>query len=201
MANAGESESMSQADDSAASHSRASDLSQSYHEDASTRGSRTRTKGSRTQEGKIRRVCAFWLGSTLYALDVRVVRRIIPIQDAVPVPKTDPCVVGLQIQRGSAVTLINAVGLLGLREAFDPDKCGTALVVEADNLYFGIVIDRIESVVNAPTETFRRRTSDAEPEVIAGVYEALGDPPQPATLLDTDYILARVNQLRFKKTS
>jgi chemotaxis signal transduction protein len=179
--------------------SRASDGSGS--EIGSTRGSRSSQRASSLSTTSIRRVCTFWIGRTLYALDVRAVRRIIAIENAVPVPRAQAAVVGLQIQRGAAVPLIDIVQLLELQEKFDASKATTALVVEADRLVFGVAIDRVDAVINVGKDALRRRTSESEPEVFAGVFDEIGSPPRSATLLHTEKLLERVGGIRFHRAA
>ena len=151
--------------------------------------------------GAPKRICTFLLGEHLYAVDVRIVRRILPISNAVPVPRSHSAIVGVQIQRGVAVPLLNACELLGLSEtAFDAHAAPTALVIETDALHFGLTISRVEAVIAVRREDLRLRTSESEPEVIAGIYEAVGTPPQPVTLVSTEELLKRVARLRFRNT-
>lgn len=179
------------------SDSRVSDGSASRP--GSTRGSRSSGRASSLSESSIRRVCTFWLGRSLYALDVRVVRRILPIEGAVPVPRAHSAIVGLQIQRGMAVPLVNGAELLGLSESFDASQASVALLVEADGMNFGLTIGRVDAVLDVRKDALRRRTSESEPEAIAGVFDAIGDPPRAATLISTGALLHRVQQLRFSK--
>jgi chemotaxis signal transduction protein len=173
-------------------------LSEGVDSDAS----RASSHGSRStaNAGAPKRICAFVLGRSLYGVDVRIVRRILPVTNAIPVPRTDSAVVGLQIQRGVAVPLLNPCELLGLREQFDAGAATTALVIESEGLHFGLTISRVDAVVTVRREDLRPRTSESEPEVIAGVYEAVGSPPQPVTLLSSEQLLKRVARLRFRAT-
>jgi purine-binding chemotaxis protein CheW len=165
----------------------------------SSRGSQ-RGSRSTTSFGTPKRICTFLLGKNMYAVDVRIVRRILPINNAVPVPRSNSAIVGLQIQRGVTVPLLNACELLGLHETFDAHTAPTALVIEADGLHFGLTIARVDAVVTVRREDLRARTSESEPEVIAGIYEAVGTPPQPVTLVSTEELLKRVSRLRFRNT-
>jgi chemotaxis signal transduction protein len=106
----------------------------------------------------------------------------------------------MQIQRGVAVPLLDACALLGLREKFDAHTAPTALVIESDGLHFGLTIARVDAVVTVNREDLRPRTSESEPEVIAGIYEAVGTPPQPVTLVSTEELMKRVSRLRFRNT-
>lgn len=193
----GTSDSRSEARSDSKADSRGSDGSESRI--GSSRRSGSSTRGSSLSESSIRRVCTFWLGKSLYALDVRAVRRIMPIEGAVPVPRVNSAIVGLQIQRGIPVPLINVVEVLGLSEAFDALQATTALVIEAEGLHFGLTIGRVDAVLDVKKESLRRRTSESEPEVIGGVFDGIGDPPRAATLISTTQLLQRVNRIRFHK--
>jgi chemotaxis signal transduction protein len=163
------------------------------------------TPGSQSSAGQNsgapKRIVAFLLGEHMYAVDVRIVRRILPVSNAVPVPRSHSALVGLQIQRGAAVPLLNTCELLGLSEsAFDAHAAPTALVIETDGLTFGLTITRVDAVIPVRREDLRLRTGVSEPDGIAGIYEAVGTPPQPVTLVSTEELLKRVARMRFRNT-
>lgn len=147
-----------------------------------------------------RRVCVFRLGNSTYGVDVKAVRRIVTIEGLVPVPRSPSSLIGLQIIRGVAIPVVSLAEVLSLAEPLDQVRqAHMALVLVLDGVECGAAIERIEGVFDVRKAELQPRSSDAEPAAIAGIYPAVGDPPQPVTLLSIREISHRIHELRIRK--
>lgn len=147
-----------------------------------------------------RRICVFRLGNSTYGLDVKAVRRIVAIDGIVPVPRSPASLIGLQIIRGAAIPIISLTEVLSLPEPIEQARqARTALVLFLDGIECGAAIERIDGVADVRKAELLPRSSDAEPAAIAGIYPAVGEPPQPVTLLSVEEIARRIQELRIRK--
>jgi purine-binding chemotaxis protein CheW len=142
----------------------------------------------------------FRLGNSTYGVDVKAVKRIVSIEGVVPVPRSTNSIIGLQIIRGAAVPIVSLAEVLSLAEPLElARQARTALVLAVGGVECGVAVERIDGVSDVRKAQLQPRSSDAEPAAIAGVYSAVGQPPQPVTLLSLEEISRRVQEIRIRK--
>jgi len=94
-------------------------------------------------------VIVFIVGGERYAAEVRCVREVCPVRDLVPLPCTPPFVAGIVNVRGEVVTMIDLNVFFELPEK-GPAEITEALVVQAGDMTFGILADRVSGMRSIP---------------------------------------------------
>lgn len=110
---------------------------------------------SNTIENKTRDNCmdlsgkylTFVLGKEEYGLEILAVREIIGIMDITEVPQTPSFVTGAINLRGKVIPVINLRIKFGMAET-DYTKETCIIVVEADNVLIGIIVDTVSEVID-----------------------------------------------------
>ncbi|HEY2516307.1 MAG TPA: chemotaxis protein CheW [Polyangiaceae bacterium] len=159
---------------------------------SSSRGSRGAgsTGGS---SGLRQSLCAFWLGSRCFGLDVALVGEVVVIDAVTPVPKAHEALVGLFNLRGTPVPLVDAAAVLSL-EARSDDKRACAIVVRKDDLVVALAIEKMEAVIESGRGAFTAQSGGDEHPVVQGFLES-GE--RVVTVIAPDALLQRLDRLRF----
>ena len=111
----------------------------------------------------------FFLGDEEYGLEILKVREIIGLMDITPVPRTPEFIRGVINLRGKVIPVIELRQKFGMETVEQTDET-CIIVVQAEGMEMGIVVDRVSEVTDIATEE---------------IQEA----PSFGTSVDTDYIL------------
>ena len=112
----------------------------------------------------------FFLAKEEYGLEILKVREIIGMMDITPVPRTPEFIRGVINLRGKVIPVVE-LRLKFTMEAIEQTSETCIIVVQAQGMEMGIVVDRVSEVIDIATE-------------------AIQDPPSFGTSgIDTNYIL------------
>jgi purine-binding chemotaxis protein CheW len=162
-------------------------------------GADTSSHGS-TGQASARSLCAFWLGDKAYAVETAIVGEVLNVEAFIPVPGTPAAVLGLFDLRGTPVSLVDLEAVLGLPAAQRTGpKAPTVLVLRKGNvLVTGVLIDRMELVVQAGQGTFNPRDTSDENPVVQGFLELTSRQGLLLTVLDSAVLFQRLERLKFR---
>ena len=111
----------------------------------------------------------FFLGDEEYGLEILKVREIIGMMDITPVPRTPEFIRGVINLRGKVIPVVELRQKFGMETVEQTDET-CIIVVQAQGVEMGIVVDRVSEVTDIATEEIQ-------------------DAPSFGTSVDTDYIL------------
>lgn len=96
------------------------------------------------------KVLTFYLGGSLYGIDIKLVKEINRNVDFTPVPGSDASILGLFNMRGQIVTIFNLAHIIGSDENVSLDLCPCIILKPTDeNQHFiGFMIDKTGDVVD-----------------------------------------------------
>lgn len=118
-------------------------------------------------------ICTFMVGELFLGLEIGHVREILRYQDMTPVPLAPMAVSGLLNLRGEVVTAIDLRRQLGM-PATQPDAMPDIVVVDVDPIRVGLLVDRIEDIVEVGDGRFEDPPDTLDPAArrfIRGVYK------------------------------
>lgn len=97
----------------------------------------------------------FLLDDVVYAVDVRSVREILPLETVTSVPRTAPYLKGVMNIRGTVISVIDLRVLLNIPVKMD-DETSSIIVSEVQipsesEMVFGFIADDVQSVVGLET--------------------------------------------------
>ncbi len=107
------------------------------------------------------RVCLAIIGHELFAIDLRYVREVFPVQHVTPVPKLPSVIVGVANLRGTIMPLIDVRSALGLSGATGDQPF--AVVIKHGPQQVGLLVDDVpeirtvsrDDVLASPTQSDR----------------------------------------------
>ena len=111
----------------------------------------------------------FFLGDEEYGLEILKVREIIGMMDITPVPRTPEFIRGVINLRGKVIPVVELRQKFGMETVEQTDET-CIIVVQAQGVEMGIVVDRVSEVIDIAAEEIQ-------------------DAPSFGTTVDTDYIL------------
>ena len=111
----------------------------------------------------------FFLGDEEYGLEILKVREIIGMMDITPVPRTPEFIRGVINLRGKVIPVVELRQKFGMETVEQTDET-CIIVVQAQGVEMGIVVDRVSQVIDIAAEEIQ-------------------DAPSFGTTVDTDYIL------------
>jgi purine-binding chemotaxis protein CheW len=94
-------------------------------------------------------VVEFRLAKECYAIERQFVREVYPLKDLTPVPCTPPFMLGVVHIRGQILPVIDIKKFFDLPETGITDM-HMVVVVEADNIEMGILVDAVSGVAEVP---------------------------------------------------
>ena len=164
---------------------------------AGSAGSGRSGRAAKELQGDLERVCAFWLGSDCYGLDIRLVGEIVSVDRITEVPLASAVTRGLFNLRGTPVALLDFAQLLSLPTApvDDARKGVIALVLRSGNTECALTIDRMETVVTA--EDIVAAESVEANSLVAGFLALRSGSSERIAVLDGAGLLERIRTLRF----
>jgi purine-binding chemotaxis protein CheW len=106
-----------------------------------------------TAPGKLpSRVCVFALSQNLYAVDLRHIREVLPIDSITPIPGMPPVVIGMTNVRGSVVPIVDLRLLLELPQAETLPPF--AVILRHEDYQLAILVDRSPEIMTVLPEQF-----------------------------------------------
>jgi chemotaxis signal transduction protein len=149
-----------------------------------------------------RGLCAFWVGTQCFALEIGLVGELVAVDATLPVPLTRPEVIGLLNLRGTPLALVDGSMLLEVPAPAHPERRGRwALVLRAAGMVAALLIDQMDGVLSGAVAEGLRRTAEREEKrgVIEGYLEV---PPREGRatyvvrVVATDVLLERLRALK-----
>lgn len=119
----------------------------------------------------------FRLDEETYGINVMQVQEVLRVTEIAPVPGAPDYVLGIINLRGNVVTVIDTRERLGL-EARERDESTRIVIIEADKLVVGILVDAVSEVVDLPTSEIESPPSvgnDESSKYIQGVATRDGE--------------------------
>jgi purine-binding chemotaxis protein CheW len=97
------------------------------------------------------RVCVFTIDDDYYAVDLRHIREVLPIESITPILGMPPVVIGMTNVRGSVVPIVDLRLLLGLRPRQLPPF---AVVLRHESYELAILVDRSPEIMSVTPDQF-----------------------------------------------
>lgn len=94
---------------------------------------------------------SFNLGEEKYAVRAGYAKEIIKVPNVVRVPRTPPTVLGIINLRGRITPIIDPRPVLGLKAEKVTDA-GRVIIVEVEDLYTGMLVEKVEGITSVPRE-------------------------------------------------
>lgn len=119
----------------------------------------------------------FRLDEETYGINVMQVQEVLRVTEIAPVPGAPDYVMGIINLRGNVVTVIDTRQRLGL-EAKERDDSTRIVIIEADKLVVGILVDAVSEVVDLQTSEIESPPSvgnDESSKYIQGVATREGE--------------------------
>jgi len=104
-----------------------------------------RTPDTETEAGEMVEVLNFHLGTETYAVEIRCVHQVRPLERLTPVPCTPSFVAGVVNLQGEILSLLDFRRFLGLQQEGITDLM-EIIVVEAAGLKIGLMANRVDEV-------------------------------------------------------
>jgi purine-binding chemotaxis protein CheW len=133
------------------------------------------------------RVCLITLSGRLFALDLRSVREVFPVESITPVPGMPSVLSGVTNLRGIVVPLVDVRSLLGLSTAGTPPKFGVVIHHGANQV--GVLVDQVPEIRTVQQGQFlpapQTGETDAQPFIatILRIEDRMGGLLEVPTLL------------------
>ena len=119
----------------------------------------------------------FRLDNEIYGINVMQVQEVLRVTEIAPVPGAPHYVLGIINLRGNVVTVIDTRERLGL-EAKEVDESTRIVIIEADKMVVGILVDAVAEVVDLRTSEIESAPSvgnDESSKYIQGVASREGE--------------------------
>ncbi|MCD8563036.1 MAG: chemotaxis protein CheW [Alphaproteobacteria bacterium] len=113
------------------------------------------------------------IGDQTFGIPVLQVQDVLGEQKVTKIPLAPPEVAGSLNLRGRIVTAINVRKRLGLPENDNKSGKQMSVVVEHDNEFYSLIIDRVGDVLSLTDDTFEKNPSTLDPlwrEISSGIY-------------------------------
>jgi purine-binding chemotaxis protein CheW len=117
------------------------------------------------------RVCVFTVDDGYYAVDLRHIREVLPIESITPIPGMPPVVIGMTNVRGSVVPIVDLRLLLGLRPRQMPPF---AVVLRHEGYELAILVDRSPEIITVTPDLFEVSTQSSSEDSEAGRHIVSG---------------------------
>lgn len=162
------------------------------------------SQGAANKGGGVQRVCAFWLCGDCFALDIGLVGELVTVDQVAPVPLSKSAMLGLFNFRGTPLALIDLAEILESPASKRSEitvgdgKPYPVLVIRASNLMAGVLIDRMEIVLEIGPGVLSRPKAGGDNPLVQGFLEADNRGGLFVTVLDTAALLQRLEQLKYQ---
>lgn len=101
----------------------------------------------------------FRVDNERYGIDVMRVKEVLRYSDITPVPGAEDSILGILNLRGNVVTVIDTRTLFDLEQAETSDDTRVIVVELNDQEVVGLVVDRVDEVINLPQNEVDRAPS------------------------------------------
>lgn len=108
------------------------------------------------------RYLAFLLGKEHFAIPLLQVKEVIEMSSPTPIPQTPSYFKGIINLRGQVISIVDLRSKLELEKLEDGPKAAIIILDLEPNLYLGVVVDRISSVL-----AFSREDMSEAPEIFS----------------------------------
>lgn len=99
---------------------------------------------------KLVELVTFYLGDSLYGIDIQKVQEINKLKEWTPVPYAEDFVKGILSLRGSIVMILDLSKKFGLATTVVNDHTRNIIITSADQQCMGFLVDSIGSVIHVP---------------------------------------------------
>ena len=139
------------------------------------------------------RVCVFCLGGEQYAVDLRNIREVFPVESITPVPGMPLMLMGVTNLRGSVVPVVDLRLLLRLPQS--EASAPFAVVLRHEEYQLAVLVDRSPEITTVLPEQFTSEPQKHHEE--SGILEpflvgTLTINDQPASILDVARLMEHV---------
>ncbi len=131
----------------------------------------------------------FFLGGEEYGLEILKVQEIIGMMDITPVPRTPHYVRGVLNLRGKVIPIVDLRLKFGMEAVAQTDET-CIIVVQAQGVQMGTVVDQVSEVLDIPVEDIEDAPSfgaSVDTDYILGIGKTEG---RVRLLLDIDKVLS-----------
>ena len=146
--------------------------------------------GQASGESRGGKFLTFFLAGEEYGLEILKVQEIIGIMDITPVPRSPDYIRGVINLRGKVIPIVDLRLRFGMEQAERTSET-CIIVVEANRVQTGIVVDQVSEVLNIASgeiEDTPAFGSEVQTDYILGIGKADG---RVKLLLDIDRVLAQ----------
>lgn len=98
------------------------------------------------------RYLAFLLGKEQYAIPLLQVKEVIEMSEPMPIPQTPPYFMGIINLRGQVISVLDLKAKLQLPRTENGPKTAIVILDVEPQLFIGVIVDRINSVLAFPHE-------------------------------------------------
>jgi purine-binding chemotaxis protein CheW len=138
----------------------------------------------------------FKRGSRLFALDVDLVREVLPGQSLTRVPRAGEQILGVLNLRGEILPVMTLDPQLGLTNVVD-NSALPILVLRKGELLVGLRVDSVQGTVSIPTQEIQPHPSAGENQLLSGFFWREGQ--SSIALIGTRELLETFYQQATKK--
>jgi purine-binding chemotaxis protein CheW len=133
----------------------------------------------------------FFLDREEYGLEILKVREIIGMMDITPVPRTPKFVCGVINLRGKVIPVVNLRTKFGM-ETIETNGETCIIVVQAEDIEMGIVVDRVSEVIDIPTSAIQPPPAFGNKGISISYLLGIGKTEETIKLLlNIDKVLSR----------
>jgi len=137
------------------------------------------------------RVCLITLAGGLFALDLRSVREVFPVESVTPVPGMPSVLSGVTNLRGVVVPLVDVRALLGLSTDGAPQKIG--VVIHHGVNQVGVLVDQVPEIRTVQQDQFIPAPQTGESDMQSFVSTILRIEDRMGGLLEVPTLLAHMD--------
>lgn len=135
------------------------------------------TQAAQVSNDAVLQCVTFRLDEETYGINVMQVQEVLRVTEIAPVPGAPDYVLGIINLRGNVVTVIDTRERLGLGSK-ERDESTRIVIIEADKLVVGILVDAVAEVVDLPVSEIESPPSvgnDESSKYIQGVVSRDGE--------------------------
>lgn len=147
--------------------------------------------GAAPAAGYPSRVCLITLSGGTFALDLRSVREVFPVESITPVPGMPSVLVGVTNLRGVVLPIVDVRSLLGLTTAGPPPKFVVVLVHGGNQV--GVLTERVPEIRTVEQDQFLPATQAGQAEARPFVSTILRVEDRLGGLLELPTLLAHMD--------
>jgi len=147
--------------------------------------------GAAPHAGYPSRVCLIMLSGGLFAIDLRSVREVFPVESITPVPGMPSVLSGVTNLRGVVVPLVDVRSLLGLSTVGTPPKFGVVIHHGANQV--GVLVDQVPEIRTVQQDQFLPAPQSGEAEARPFIATILRIEDRLGGLLEVPTLLAHMD--------